>query len=162
MIVRRDRRLRGGAVDETEQRRQWAITKRRGRVLDIDLEYLDPSDEDDRYYFILAEHPELVPAIRDDLDEIEMYGRTMNPRLHLMMHQIVANQLWDDTPPEVWATAKRLMGLGYKRHDIFHMVGSLVTEDVWYILRQDQQFDPNRYIAGLEALPEAWENMREE
>ena len=31
----------------------------------------------------------------------------MNPRLHLKMHEIVATQLWDDSPPEVWDTAAR-------------------------------------------------------
>ena len=150
-----------GAVDETQQRHQWVVTRRRGRVLDIDLQHLDPSDEDDRYYFILAEHPELVPAIRDDVGEIDVGGEPMNPRLHLTIHQVVANQLWNDDPPEAWATVKRLMGLGYKRHDILHMIGSVVSDDVYYALKEDQSFDLKRYLAALEALPEAWENMRE-
>ena len=148
-------------MDETQQRQQWVISRRRGRVLDIDLQYLDPSVEDDRYFFILAEHPELIPAIEDDLGEIELHGQTMNPRLHITMHQVVANQLWNDDPPEVWLTVKRLMGLGYKRHDILHMIASVVSEDVFYALKENQRFDHSRYTAALDALPEAWENMRE-
>ena len=148
-------------MEEAEQRRQWAITKRRGRVLDIDLQYLDPSNEDDRYFFILAEHPELIPAIRDDLGEIEMHGRTMNPRLHLTMHQVVANQLWDNDPPEVWLTVKRLTGLGYNRHDILHMIASAVSNEVWYSLKENTPADPSDYIKKLDALPESWEDMLE-
>ena len=148
-------------MGEAEQRLQWAITKRRGRVLDIDLQYLDPSNEDDRYFFILAEHPELIPAIRDDLDEIEMHGRTMNPRLHLTMHQVVTNQLWDNDPPEVWLTVRRLTGLGYKRHDILHMIASAVSDEVWYSLKENTPADPSDYIKKLDALPESWEDMLE-
>jgi Domain of unknown function (DUF1841) len=148
-------------VGEVEQRRQWTITKRRGRVLDVDLQDLDPADEEDRYYFILAEHPELVPAIRDNLDEIELHGQKMNPRLHLTMHQIVANQLWTNDPPEVWETVKRLIGEGYKRHDIVHMIGSVASKDVWTALMDYRPADPADYVAGLEALPDSWENMSE-
>jgi hypothetical protein len=148
-------------VDEAELRRQWTITKRRGRVLDVDLQDLDPADEGDRYYFILAEHPELVPAIRDNLDEIELHRQKMNPLLHLTMHQIVANQRWTNDPPEVWETVKRLIGEGYKRHDIVHMIGSVASKGVWTALMDYGPADPADYVAGLEALPESWENMSE-
>jgi light-regulated signal transduction histidine kinase (bacteriophytochrome) len=43
-------------------------------------------------------------------------GRDMiNPALHIAMHEIVANQLWADNPPEVWAIAQRLLADGYDR-----------------------------------------------
>ena len=37
------------------------------------------------------------------------------------MHQIVANQLLADDPPETWQTVQRLDGLGYDWHTIMHM-----------------------------------------
>ena len=42
----------------------------------------------------------------------------VNPRLHITLHEIVANQLWGDEPPEMWHTAKHLVVVGYERHEI--------------------------------------------
>jgi hypothetical protein len=44
---------------------------------------------------------------------------TVNPVLHIAMHEIVANQLWANDPPEMWETAVRLLDAGYERHEVF-------------------------------------------
>lgn len=147
---------------ESRERREWVIPKRRGRVTDIDLSLLDPDDEDDRYFFILAEHPELVSALENEVDEMEQHGAVVNPRLHLSIHQIVANQLWQNDPPEAWATAKRMVSLGYERHEILHMLGASISDELWITMRENQPYDRTRHVAALEALPESWERMRRE
>jgi uncharacterized protein DUF1841 len=129
---------------------------------DIELSLLDPREEDDRHFLILAEHPELQEAVEDDQDEITLRGNLMSPRLHLSMHEIVANQLWADDPPETWPTAQRLMALGYQRHEILHMLGSVVSGEAWRTMQYKQPFDPDRFRAGLDALPESWEAERAE
>jgi hypothetical protein len=60
---------------------------------DVDLSLLDPGEEGDRHFLILAEHPELQQAIEDDRDEIDLHGYVMSPRLHISVHEVVANQL---------------------------------------------------------------------
>jgi hypothetical protein len=129
---------------------------------DIELSLLDPGEEGDRHFLILAEHPELQEAVEDDQDEITLHGNLMSPRLHLSMHEIVANQLWADDPPETWPTAQRLMALGYQRHEILHMLGSVVSSEAWRTMQYKQPFDPDRFRAGLDALPESWEAERAE
>jgi hypothetical protein len=52
----------------------------------------------------------------------------MNPRRHLTMHEVVATQLWEDSPPEAWGTARRLLKAGYERHEILHMLSRPVSE----------------------------------
>ena len=69
---------------------------------------LQLSDPDVRSVVIRHEHPEFEQALKEGRREIEGADGPMNPRLHLTMHEIVATQLWDDTPPEVWDTAVRL------------------------------------------------------
>jgi hypothetical protein len=86
----------------------------------------------------------------------------MSPRLHLSMHEIVAKQLWADDPPETWPTAQRLMTLGYRRHEILHMLGSVVSGEAWRTMQYKQPFDADRFRAGLDALPESWEAERAE
>jgi hypothetical protein len=77
------------------------------------------------------------------------------------MHLIVANQLWDDTPPETWDTAKRLLAVGYERHEVLHMLTSVASADVFDAL-QGQPHNPARTLERLAALPETWERRRAE
>ena len=85
-------------------------------ALDLKLEQL--SDPDVRSVVIRHEHPEFEQALKAGRREIEGGDGPMNPRLHLTMHEIVATQLWDDSPPEVWDTAVRLLDVGYERHEM--------------------------------------------
>ena len=89
-------------------------------------------------------------------------GRPINPRLHIAMHEIVANQLWEDDPPETWATAQRLTALGYERHEVLHMLGSVVAREVWQVLEPGVPSDPGRYVAALRELPESYFALAEE
>ena len=131
----------------------------------IDIALLDPANEDERCMLIEAEHPELRQAIEDDMREIHTGGRVMSPTLHITMHEIVANQLWADDPPEVWQTAKRLTAAGYERHEVLHMLSSVVAGDVWRALsgeEHDADHDMERVRTALAALPGSWETQRDE
>src|SRR5437868_12476433 len=90
---------------------------------DEETRWLDPTDPDERALLIRAAHPELDPAA----ETVQVDDGEINPRLHLTIHEIVANQIIDETPPEVWATAQRLRRLGYGRHEILHMLGAAMT-----------------------------------
>jgi hypothetical protein len=96
------------------------------------------------------------------LDEADIGGVRMNPRLHIVMHELVANQLWHNDPAEVWETAQRLRGLGYDRHEILHMLAAAMSEEMWQALRDRKPYDKRRHLAGLRALPESWEKERGE
>src|SRR5487761_1014760 len=113
------------------QRLAFACPPGQGEWDEIDLGLLDPADEDERRTLIEAEHPELRGAIEDDVREIHTGGRVVSPNLHIAMHEVVANQLWADEPPEVWQTAQRLTAAGYDRHEVLHMLGSVVAGEVW-------------------------------
>lgn len=145
-----------------EERRQFACPPARGRYRGIEFEYLDAADPDERRILIEAEHPELHRALRRRDDEIIVGGAPINPRLHIAMHEIVANQLWDDDPPEVWETAKRLTALGYERHEVLHMLGSVAAREVWRVLDAGPPSDPARYVASLADLPESYFALAEE
>jgi hypothetical protein len=77
------------------------------------------------------------------------------------MHGIVATQLWDDTPPEVWETASRLLDCGYERHEILHMLGRPVAAQVWEAWIDERVYDRAVHVAALRALPGTWERERE-
>ncbi len=143
-------------LDEPEpgDRRSWAIPRVHGTYRGLDLDLLDPDDEDQRGMLIEALHPEFADALEGD--DAVPGGEPANPRLHVAMHQVVANQLMADEPPETWQTVQRLAGLGYGWHDIMHMIVSLVTEDVYGALREHRRYDPAAYARRLSELPGDW------
>jgi hypothetical protein len=146
-------------MDET--RKTFAAPPATGEYLEIDLARLDPADPDKRRILIEAEHPELHAALESGRAEIHRDGETINPALHIAMHEVVANQLWDDNPPEVWRTAERLLAAGYERHEVLHMLASVVSSDVFDILKSETPHDPDKTRAALDALPSSWEQRRD-
>lgn len=126
----------------------------------MELSLLDRDDENDRRILIEAEHPELHVALRSGRREIHRSGTTMSPALHITMHEIVANQLWADDPPEMWETAQRLLKIGYDRHEVLHMLASVLSDEVFQMLRQHEPHERERVRTALAALPESWEEHR--
>ena len=129
-------------------------------VRDLDLSVDDLADPDVRSVVIRHEHPEFEDALQDDVDEIDLGYGQINPRLHLAMHEIVATQLWEGDPPEVWETAARLRDAGYERHEIFHMLGRPVSNQIWAGWQDHKPYDRPRHVADLRALPGSWERER--
>jgi Domain of unknown function (DUF1841) len=150
----------GSVADDADARRSFAVPRRAGQLEGIDLDQLNPADPDDRHLLILAGHPELSAAIENNVRELMLHGRTVNPQLHITLHEVVANQLWDDTPHEVWRTAQRLLGRGYDRHAVLHMLASVVSDQLWDALHDHRPIDPERYDLALRKLPESWEATR--
>jgi hypothetical protein len=140
---------------DLEDRRSWAMPHGHGTYQEIDLELLNPSDEDDLTLLIEAWHTEVEAALRGDKDLVAD-GEPFNPRLHITMHQVVANQLLADDPPVTWQTVQRLAVLGYDWHNIMHMIGALVADDIRRALTEKRPFDPADYARRLGDLPGDW------
>lgn len=144
-----------------EERRSFAVPLASGVYEDVDLEMLDRDNEDHRRILIEAEYPELHGALRSGQEEIHRAGVTMNPRLHIAMHEIVANQLWGDDPPEMWQTAERLTKAGYGRHEVLHTLASVVSAEVFEMMKNRETYDIERVRQALARLPQSWEQHRE-
>jgi hypothetical protein len=113
---------------------------------------LDPGDVDQRELLILAEHPEYRVVLGDLMSDELVEG--VNPRLHVALHQVIVNQLWDDTPPEVWQAARRLLSQGHDRHTILHALAHELSEELYPALTGQRAVDPDMtdYRARLRAL----------
>jgi hypothetical protein len=136
-------------------RRSWAIPAGHGTYQELDLELLNPDDENELIMLMEARHPEFEDALERG-EEMIIDGEPFNPRLHVTMHQVVANQLLADDPPETWQTVQRLARLGYDWHNIMHMIAALVIEDVHRSLAEHLPFDADDYVRRLNALPGDW------
>jgi hypothetical protein len=136
-------------------RRSWAVPPGHGTYQGLELERLDPDDEDERTFLLEAQHLDYAEALEQD-EEVIVDGEPMNPRLHVTLHQVVANQLMADEPPETWQTVQQLAGLGYDWHNIMHMISALVAENLHQAMTERQPFDREDYARRLDALPGDW------
>lgn len=124
----------------------------------------DPAERDEQTVAELIEndHPELVAAITAGRELVRIEGgHEINPSLHLAVHEIVVEQILADDPREMWVTAVRLLNQGYDRHEILHMLGSTVSNQVFGMLGESQSYDREQHVEELAALPETWEAARE-
>jgi len=136
-------------------RQSWAIPPGHGSYRGLDLELLDPADEEERAVLIEAMHLELADALRSGT-EVTVDGEPFSPGLHIAMHEIVANQLLADDPPQTWQTVQRLAALGYDWHGIMHMIAAVVSDDVYHMMKEKRPFDPVGYTQRLHELPGDW------
>ncbi len=141
--------------DPTDQqeildRRTFAMPFAGTRIGDEDYPWLNPADPDERGILIEGEHPEWHDLLQDPSFDGEVDG--VSPRLHLAMHEIVANQLWDDDPPEAWRAAQRLVAAGMDRHDVLHELGRVAMEHVYAALATEKPVDPATYGKALDEL----------
>lgn len=102
-----------------------------------------------------AHHTELADAL-DSGEDMIANGEPFSPTLHMVMHQIVANQLLADDPPETWQTVQRLANLGYDWHDIMHMIARVISDDVYRAINQHRPTDLADYTRRLQRLPGDW------
>lgn len=145
-------------IERILDRRTFAMPYSSTTIDGEDFDHLDPADPDERGLLIKGEHPEYHDALADPSFDGEMDGHS--PRLHLTMHEIIANQLWDNDPPEVWQAAQRLRDNGMDRHDILHELLGVMIEHMHPVLTNKVPFDGDAYRRDLDGLGAARRSQR--
>jgi hypothetical protein len=120
-------------------RRRFAVPTTAARIDGDDVE-LDPADEDQRELLIDAEHPQYGQVLADPFSDELVEG--VNPWLHVALHQVIATQLWEDSPVEVWQAAQRLLAAGYDRHAVLHALVYELGEELNSALTGQHAPDP--------------------
>jgi hypothetical protein len=67
--------------------------------------------------------------------------------------EVVANQIADDNPPEVWQTALRLLTGGLDRRQVLQQLVLALSKQFRAILAEQADFDLDAYRATLARLP---------
>jgi hypothetical protein len=137
-------------LQEVLDRRRFAMPYFGTQIGDEDYPRLNPADPDERSLLVEGEHPEWHDVLRDPSFDGEVDG--VSPRLHLAMHEIVTNQLWDDDPPEAWQAARRLLAAGAERHDVLHQLGGVAMQHLYAALTTGEQVDLAAYREALNSL----------
>jgi hypothetical protein len=138
---------------DDETRARLALIAGPAALTATGLEIEDLADADARSIAIRADHPELAEALADGHRHVTVAGESMNSRLHLAMHEVVAAQVADHDPPEVYETARRLLDAGYERHEVLHMLARPIVSQIRAALTDKQPYAHARHVAALRALP---------
>lgn len=113
-----------------------------------------PSEEDARLVRVMRDHPEYAD-LWDRLDELsdeEVERNGVDPVLHVTIHQTIENQIADGNPKEVHQVVQRLILQGLSRHEAIHRVGSVLSEEIYHILKDERPFDEAGYVRKLQRL----------
>lgn len=137
-------------VERTMDRRVFTMPFYGTTIRGEDFDRLNPADPDERGLLIEGEHPEYHEALADPLWDGDVDG--VNPRLHFVIHEIVANQLWADDPPEAWQAAQRLRDQGMVRHDILHELMGAAVKHLHPALAESEPYDADGYRRSLNDL----------
>ncbi|WP_170121551.1 plasmid pRiA4b ORF-3 family protein [Saccharopolyspora spinosa] len=145
-------------VKDILDRRLFAVPERDTTFRGAEFGRLNPADPDQRGILIKGEHPEYRRALEDPAWEGEIDG--VNPRLHVTLHEMVANQLWDGEPIEAWHAARRMLDLGMDRHDVLHELMSVGVEHLHDALTASRLVDLDAYRRALNDLGHEPANTR--
>jgi preprotein translocase subunit SecA len=78
----------------------------------------------------------------------------VNYRLKSHILEVVENQLKANDPKCTKKTFNRLLGLGYEVDESKEMIGSILIEEMYYIMKHKEPFNEKRYAKKLELLPD--------
>ena len=68
--------------------------------------------------------------------------------------EVVENQIQDNDPPETRITLDRLMTLGESRENAMRYIASVLSVEVFEIIKNQTPFNEERYLTNLKNLPE--------
>ena len=70
-----------------------------------------------------------------------------------MIFDVINNQIRDGTPPETKATYDRLLAEEYPEEEVMKYIGSVVSSEIFSVVKEGRTYDEQRYVAVLRALP---------
>ena len=81
-----------------------------------------------------------------------------NPKLKAIILKIVEKQLADNDPPETQMTLHRLIAEGHEEERAKELIGCVVTNVIYDVLKNEQKYNRLKYVKALNKLPELpWE-----
>ncbi|HEX9314106.1 MAG TPA: SEC-C domain-containing protein [Actinomycetota bacterium] len=105
--------------------------------------------------FLFGEVPAGIDV--DDPDERAMFFEEADPYEErpawAALRSVIANQIADDTPAEVWQAARDLVGRGIDRAEVLEQLTHTLAFFTRRILAEETGFDEAAYVAALHRLP---------
>ncbi len=88
----------------------------------------------------------------DEVSNEELQRDGTNPVMHVLIHQIIENQIAGQSPPETAETLEQLLQQGLSRHEAVHKIGEVLASDMAEMMQTHRTFDNQRYVQSLRQL----------
>lgn len=107
-----------------------------------------PKTDEEASVLAYLDHPEFALLSEHELPS-RFTVEGVNPRLHVMLHQVVETQLLNNDPPEVRTTLTHLLGLGIGRHGAIHLMMEGLLKDIRTAVQHEM---PSGYVPFLKRM----------
>src|SRR2546425_5849175 len=111
--------------------------------------------DEEKALFLFGEFPAGMAV--DDPDERPVCSGGADPYEEgpawAALQSVIANQIADDTPAEVWQAARDLVGRGLDRAEVLEQLTHTLAFFTRRILAEETGFDEAAYVAALRRLP---------
>jgi len=114
--------------------------------------WADPDNPDDRAALFAEELGQGGPEYETG-DEADDGSEDGPASLRLALRQVIANQIAEEDPPEVWATAQRLMAGGHDRTTVLAQLDLALAQVMKITMQERRPFEASEYAAALDRLP---------
>ncbi|GEM_PF-1148376 len=78
----------------------------------------------------------------------------VNDKLQGHILEIIDNQMRDNDPKCTKEVFEKLIGIGYEESIVKKMIGAILVEELYYIMKNQELFNGERYSNKLSKLPE--------
>ncbi|MBW2484202.1 MAG: hypothetical protein JRF05_02455 [Deltaproteobacteria bacterium] len=78
---------------------------------------------------------------------------TDSHKLRNAILEVINTQVRDNDPPETKQALIRLQGQGFSEEETLKLIGYVVAVEVFSVLKENRQYDREKYISALNALP---------
>jgi len=112
------------------------------------------SEDDQLLVEIMQLHPDHYDLWErlDEVSDDELQRDGTNPVVHVLIHQIIENQIAAQDPPETAETLDQLVQRGLSRHEAVHKIGEVLVGDMTGMIQTQRTFDNQRYVQSLRRL----------
>ena len=76
-----------------------------------------------------------------------------NPDLRAAIMEVIENQLRNNDPPQTQQTFERLIEAGHSKKEAKRLIGCVISAAIFDILKNNEPFNLDRFVKGLNKLP---------
>jgi len=76
-----------------------------------------------------------------------------DPQLQAAIMKVVENQLRSNDPPQTRQTFERLISAGHTEEEAKQLIGSVVSAEIFDVLKKQEPFNLDRFVKALDRLP---------
>jgi len=69
------------------------------------------------------------------------------------INETIRNQIRYNDPPETKQTYDRLLALGKNKDEVMDLIGSVISVEIFEILKNNKPFNRERFVRNLSNLP---------